>query len=63
MNTSVSTLAYLDPGTGSLLLQAIVGGTAGVLVFVRYIWRSFRHPVAKDNNRSSISKPPDGDAT
>lgn len=63
MITSISTFAYLDPGVGSLLLQAIVGGSAGVIVFVRYIWRSFRHPVAKDGNKSAESKPPNGDAT
>ena len=31
-------LAYFDPGSGSMLLQAIVGGTAGLLVFARYLW-------------------------
>ena len=36
-------LAYLDPGTGSMLLQAIVGGSAGLLVFARHLWRSFRY--------------------
>ncbi len=36
-------LAYLDPGTGSMLLQAIVGGSAGLVVFVRHLWRSFRY--------------------
>jgi hypothetical protein len=30
--------AYFDPGSGSMLLQAIVGGTAGLLVFARYLW-------------------------
>ena len=63
MITYVSTFAYLDPGVGSLLLQAIVGGSAGVIVFVRYIWRSFRHPAAKDDNKSAESKLPNGDAT
>ena len=43
MNTYLSTLAYLDPGTGSMLLQAIVGGSAGLFVFVRHLWRSFRY--------------------
>ena len=33
MNFYLSTLAYLDPGTGSMLLQAIVGGSAGLFVF------------------------------
>ena len=31
-------LAYFDPGSGSLLLQAIVGGSAGFLVFAKYLW-------------------------
>lgn len=48
-------LAYLDPGTGSMLLQAIVGGSAGLIVFARHLWRSFRYaktttePVADEN--------------
>ncbi len=40
--SSMIQLAYLDPGSGSLLLQAIVGGTAGVMVFFRHWWRTFR---------------------
>jgi hypothetical protein len=39
----VLVLAYLDPGTGSMLLQAIVGGSAGLLVLCRHLWRSFRY--------------------
>lgn len=31
-------LAYFDPGSGSLLLQAIVGGSAGLFVFAKYLW-------------------------
>ena len=41
MNTAL-TFAYLDPGTGSMLLQAIVGGSAGIVVLVRHFWRTFR---------------------
>ena len=37
----MSLLAYLDPGTGSLLLQAIVGGSAGLVVFFRYLWNTY----------------------
>lgn len=33
-------LAYFDPGPGSLLVQALVGGTAGLLVFGKYLWNS-----------------------
>ena len=31
-------LGYFDPGSGSLLLQAILGGTAGLAVFAKYLW-------------------------
>ncbi len=47
MNSYLSTLAYLDPGTGSMLLQAIVGGSAGLFVFARHVWRSFRYADSK----------------
>jgi hypothetical protein len=32
-------LAYLDPGSGSLILQAVVAGAAGVLVAFKLGWR------------------------
>ena len=32
-----SLLAYFDPGSGSMLVQAIIGGGAGLLVFGRYL--------------------------
>jgi len=31
-------LAYLDPGTGSILLQVVLGGTAAAAVTVRLWW-------------------------
>jgi hypothetical protein len=43
MNFYLTPIAYLDPGTGSMLLQAIVGGSAGLFVFLRHLWRSFRY--------------------
>ena len=30
--------AYLDPGTGSFLLQMLMGGVAGCLVVVKLYW-------------------------
>jgi len=30
--------AYMDPGTGSLLLQGLLGGIAGAAVFIRLYW-------------------------
>lgn len=40
MMDSFSLLAYFDPGSGSLVLQAIVGGSAGMFVFCRYLLSS-----------------------
>lgn len=31
--------AYLDPGSGSLLLQGLVGGIAGAAVIAKVYWR------------------------
>lgn len=30
--------AYLDPGAGSLLLQALLGGVAGLVVLLKLFW-------------------------
>lgn len=34
-------LAYFDPGSGSLLVQTIAAGTAGFLVFAKFVWDQF----------------------
>jgi hypothetical protein len=35
-------VAYLDPGAGSLLMQALAGGSAGLIVFVRHLWNQWQ---------------------
>ena len=40
-------LAYLDGGTGSLILQAILGGTAGMAV----AWKTFRDRLRRRGHR------------
>jgi hypothetical protein len=44
--------AYLDPGSGSMLVQLLLGGVAGVAVIARLGWQRFR-----DLFRSRDSKP------
>lgn len=43
-------LAYLDAGSGSLIVQAVVGGAAGAAVAAKLYWRRllgrFRRPPA-----------------
>jgi uncharacterized membrane-anchored protein YitT (DUF2179 family) len=40
--TTQSAYAYLDPGTGSILLQAVIGGVASGLFVIRLYWRKLR---------------------
>jgi len=35
-------VAYLDPGTGSMLLQVILGGIAAVGVAIKLYWHKLR---------------------
>jgi hypothetical protein len=30
--------AYLDPGTGSIILQAVIGAVAGALIVIKLYW-------------------------
>jgi hypothetical protein len=34
--------AYLDPGTGSIIIQAIIGAIVGAGVVVKVYWRKIR---------------------
>jgi hypothetical protein len=34
--------AYLDPGTGSLIMQAIIGGVVAVGVVLKVYWHKIR---------------------
>lgn len=38
LTASRMSLNYLDPGTGSMLLQVILGGVAGAAVAVKMFW-------------------------
>ena len=51
-------MAYLDPGTGSMLLQVILGGLAAVGVALKLYWYKIRAAIG-------LGKKPDaeGDST
>ena len=40
-------LAYIDPGTGAMLLQLLLGGIAGALVVVKLYWSRLREVTAR----------------
>lgn len=34
-------IAYLDPGSGSMIVQLVAGGTAAIAVTAKLYWRRF----------------------
>ena len=34
--------AYLDPGTGSMVLQVVLGGIAGIAILGKLFWNRFK---------------------
>ena len=40
--TSTPAHAYLDPGTGSMILQMLLGGVAGAAVAGKFYWHRLR---------------------
>ncbi len=45
--------AYLDPGTGSIILQATIGAIAGALVAVRVFWHRIKSILKRKNDGDS----------
>jgi hypothetical protein len=37
--------AYVDPGAGSIVLQVLLGGVAGLVVIGRVLWQRLTHVV------------------
>ncbi len=49
--------AYLDPSSGSILIQIILGGVAGFAVLLRIYWRKIRRYLGlyKDGAEEEVS--------
>lgn len=50
-------LAYFDPGSGSMLVQVLVGGAAGLAVFARYLWDHFGVGALLRPRKGAVSAP------
>ena len=48
--------AYLDPGTGSMILATILGGFGGLVVLVRIFWKSIRETIGLGKKDSDEDK-------
>lgn len=53
-----SVIAYLDPGSGSIVLQAILGGLGGIAL----LWARMRHRIRGKLGRGSAAEPQSGTA-
>jgi hypothetical protein len=49
--------AYIDPGSGGMLVQLLTGGAAGVIILARLYWRRLK------DRLSPKSKAPAADGT
>ena len=50
--------AYLDPGTGSIILQLLLGGFAGALFVLKLYWHRFRSLFQRDRKKSQDATAP-----
>lgn len=49
--------AYLDPGTGSMLLQIILGGVAGLAILGRLFWNRLKDTLLSRTKKSGENRP------
>ncbi len=52
-------LAYLDPGSGSMLLQMLLAGVAGIFVFMKFQGRRFMSLFSRTPDDASDEQPPE----
>jgi hypothetical protein len=55
--TSEPAFAYLDPGTGSMLLQVVLGGFAALGVALKLFWHKIRVAIGMGRKPDADDKP------
>jgi hypothetical protein len=55
-------VAYLDPGTGSMLLQVILGGVAAVAVAIKLYWHKLRAAIGMAKMQDSEEDQPEDES-
>lgn len=51
-------LAYIDPGAGSLILQALAGGVAGAMVVGKLYWARVKRVLRLGRSESTADEQP-----
>jgi hypothetical protein len=57
--TMTTVLAYLDPGSGSMILQILAGGLAAVAVTAKLYWNRILRFLRIRKDEPEAPKPPD----
>jgi hypothetical protein len=50
-------LSYIDPGAGSLILQALAGGVAGVMVMGKLYWSRVKRVLRLGRDEPDADEP------
>ena len=54
-------LAYLDPSAGSMMLQIILGGVAGLMIALKLFWARILLALGIGRNKTRIEADPEAD--
>ena len=54
MFSSSNAFAYLDPGTGSLIIQSVIAGIAAAAYGIRMYWYKIKGWIFRQGNDNSI---------
>jgi len=57
--TASPAYAYIDPGTGGILVQLLTGGVAGLLVLAKLYWHKIRAVFGFSTSRPPVRRPPE----
>jgi hypothetical protein len=49
-------LSYIDPGAGSMILQALAGGVAGAMVVGKLYWSRIKRALRFGRSESSVDE-------
>ena len=49
-------LAYLDPGTGSMILQVVIAAFVAVGIYIKLFWHKLKNIFIKKNKNNTLKK-------
>jgi len=52
--STIPAYAYLDPGSGSMILQVLLGGAAALVVILKLYWNRFLSLIGMDRKKRKM---------